>query len=280
MHDLTRDIASERISVAQRMDSEFRPAKFYLAYAAQANKLYLSGHDELIAALNLFDLERQNIRAGQNWAAMHKSENQDIATLVIQYAVRPAHLLALRQPASEQIEWMLRALQSSQFIGDRIGECSTLGQSCKCLEEEWRSRKSHKSLRRTVAIAQSISDSELECHALCGIGLCKQRMGHFYEAVGYFERNLMIAFETGDIRSAELAYGNLGNCWFHLGWSKRCNKYYLRQLRISDMIGDPIIEGNAPGDLRQPRGFAALSVELRAFGLTGQLSGVWADCSG
>jgi hypothetical protein len=82
-----------------------RHAEYYLSVLRSAESLYEKGHDNVGAGLRLFDLEWENIRAGQAWTVAARSSDPALSKLCIAYQEVGPFVLDLRQYPKERIQW-------------------------------------------------------------------------------------------------------------------------------------------------------------------------------
>ncbi|MCX6376598.1 MAG: hypothetical protein NTU88_11295 [Armatimonadetes bacterium] len=69
------------MSKSERTAAQRRHAEHYCSVARAAEDLYTKGGESVLAGLGLFDLERENIEAGQKWAAQHERDDDRAAEL-------------------------------------------------------------------------------------------------------------------------------------------------------------------------------------------------------
>jgi hypothetical protein len=90
--------------------------------ARASRGLYEQGGEALTRGLALFDLEWDNIQAGQAWAAAHAEGDETAARLCITYPDAGAYGLNLRQHPREWIHWLERAVVAARRLEDRPAE--------------------------------------------------------------------------------------------------------------------------------------------------------------
>jgi len=99
----------------------------YLQILAAVNDLYLKGSKAITEGLSLFDTERVNIEAGQEWAAARFAGNEPAARLCNEYPNAGVYVLNLRQHPHDLIRWQETALYAARQLHDRRGEGNHLG---------------------------------------------------------------------------------------------------------------------------------------------------------
>ncbi len=77
--------------------------------------------------LSLFDNERVNIEAGQEWAAAHFAGHEQATRLCNEYPNSGAYVLSLRQHPRDSIRWQEAALHAARQLNDRQSEGNHFG---------------------------------------------------------------------------------------------------------------------------------------------------------
>lgn len=101
----------------------------YSAHYAEAlrtlDNVYLTGDDD-DDALRGFNLEWENIRSGQEWAAARMEEDDAAAALCLTYPGAGTYLLDLLQHPRERLAWLGAAPAAARKLRDREGETAYL----------------------------------------------------------------------------------------------------------------------------------------------------------
>jgi len=180
LHDLARLFADAR-TTAQR-----RHAEHYKNVLSAANNLYLRGNEGITYGIALFEIEWNNIKAGQAWAATHAHDDDIAARLCNAYPDAGAYCLNLRLHMREWIRWLEAALAAARQLKRRDAEGVHLG----------------------------------------NFGVAYSFLGDTRKAIEYYEQRLVIAREIGDRRGEGNALGNLGSAYVDLGDMQKAIKYY------------------------------------------------------
>ena len=247
LHDLLGDYALSQIKGEEIMASRTKHASYYRDTLRLANELYLLGGENILMGLRLFDLEWENIKAGQSWAAARK--DPALSELCIAYPDVGAYTLYLRQPPQYRIQWLGTALSAAREIGDRQGEghaLCNLGAAYADLGDVYKAIEYYE---QNLAIAREIGERQGEGQALGGLGIAYNRLGERRKAIEYTEQSLTIAREIGDQRSEEQSLGQLGIIYKDLGEIRKAIGYYEQRLAIVRKIGDRRGEGNTLNNL-------------------------------
>jgi tetratricopeptide (TPR) repeat protein len=249
LHDLARLFADSRMSDDKQHATHMRHAAHYLTVLRECQAFYLKGGDAIKSAIALFDAERRNIEAGQEWACLHSSEDEVAAQLCNRYPVTGAYVLLLRQHPRENISWSETALAAAHQLKDRAAEEAHLGNLGNAYASLGETRRAIELYEQVLVIAREIGDQRGEGNALDSSGLAYASLGETRRAVEFHEQALVISREIGDQRGEGNTLGNLGDDYADLGETRRAIEFYEQQLTITREIGDRRGEGMALGSL-------------------------------
>jgi tetratricopeptide (TPR) repeat protein len=236
LHPLLRDFAATRPPVDEA--SHARMARHYVQVARAAENLFLQGGENILRGLELFDLERSHIEAGQAWVAAHAGSNQEAARLCNDYPNAGAHCLSLRQHPQEWIQWLEAALVAARRLEDRRGEEYHLGNLGNAYFSLGEAQRAIEYYERALTIGREIGDRRGEGKGLGALGTAYAALGEAQRAIEFYDQALAIGREIGDRRGEENWLGNLGNAYRNLGETRRAIEYYEQALDISREIGD------------------------------------------
>jgi tetratricopeptide (TPR) repeat protein len=274
LHDLARLFADARLSQAERESGQRRHAANYVTVAGAATGLYLQGGETLRRGLVLFDLEWDNIRAGQAWAAARAGQGGVTAFLCSAYADAGLHCLDLRQHPRERIAWLEAAVVAAQRLKDRRGEGNHVGNLGLAYHSLGQAERAIEYYQQALAIDHEICAASTagslewidarrgEGADLGNLGCAYAILGQAKRAIEYHEQALAISREISDRRGEGANLGNLGQAYADLGQAERAIEYHERALSISREIGDRRAEGNTLGNLGTA--YAALGQVERA----------------
>jgi tetratricopeptide (TPR) repeat protein len=206
LHDLVRIFAENKLRSIDKETSIFRAQQRYSLHYEKvlyrANELYWKSGKN---GIELFEIERENIIAGQKWAEGN-IDNDDLARkLCRSYPDSGLYVLDLRLHPKMKISWLKSAIAACQMLGDRQGEGAHLG----------------------------------------NMGLAYAALGDARKAIEYYEQALVIDREIGDRRGEGADLGNMGLAYANLGDARKAIEYYEQHLVIAREIGDRRGEGNA-----------------------------------
>jgi tetratricopeptide (TPR) repeat protein len=261
LHDLARLFAEARLEPKEWATAARRHAAHYERLARAARDLYLQGGKTLLRGLALFDLEWDNIQAGQTWAARHAEAYEAAANLCNVYPDAASYILELRQHPEERIEWLTAAAAAARHLGDREAEgvhLGNLGLAYRHLGQVEQAIEYHE---QSLVIAREIGDRYGEGADLGNLGLAYSALGQVERAIEYYQEALVIAREIcaastqGSLewaiarRGEGSIAGNLGLAYSDLGQVERATEYYWQALVIAREIGDRQNAGNQLGNL-------------------------------
>ena len=249
LHDLARLFADSRMSDDERSATGMRHATHYLTVLGECNLLYIKGGDAIISGLALFDVERRNIEAGQEWARQHSSGDEGAARLCNKYPGVGVYVLSLRQHPREFLFWLEAALAASRQLKDRTSEnvhSLNVGNVYAILGETQRAIEFYE---QSLTIAREMNDRHSEGNALGSLGNAYAALGEIRRAVEVYEQALAVFREVGDRRGEGNTLGNLGNAYKNLREMNRAIELHEQRLIIAREINDRYGEGQALGNL-------------------------------
>ncbi len=205
MHDLARVFVASRLDVAASDFTQQRHAEHYKKVLSLANEVFSQGKGDFLEGLQLFDLEKLNILAGQPWAEKNQIVNSSANELCEAYATVGVHVLDLRLTPDQMVPWLELGLEATRRSKDKVVEGVLLG----------------------------------------NLGNAYVDLGDPRKAIEYYEQALKIAREIGDRRGEGNSLGNLGSAYAELSEPRKAIEHYEQQLKITQEIGDLRGEGNA-----------------------------------
>ncbi len=142
--------------------------------------------------LSLFDNERVNIEAGQEWAAARFAGNEPAARLCNEYPNAGAYVLNLRQHPRDFIRWQETALHAARQLHDRRGEGTHLGNLGNAYSDLGEVRTAIDYHEQALAISREIGDRRGEGNALGSLGIAYKNLGEIEKAREFMETALKI----------------------------------------------------------------------------------------
>jgi tetratricopeptide (TPR) repeat protein len=245
LHDLARLFADSRMSDDESHATRLRHAAHYLTVLEECNALYKKGGDAIKSGITLFDVERRNIEAGQEWACQHSSGDEAAARLCDKYPNAGLYILLLRQHPRESISWLEAALAAARQLKHRASEEAHLGNLGIAYSHLGQTRRAIELYEQGLVIVREIGYRRDEGNALCGLGTVYKDLGETQRAIKFYEQALIVSREIGDRLCEGNTLGNLGNAYADLGETRRAVEFYEQQLTIAREVGDRRGEANA-----------------------------------
>jgi tetratricopeptide (TPR) repeat protein len=244
LHDLAREFANSRLSKAEREAGGRQHARHYQQVLFTANNFYLKGGDGVLRGLELYDMERVNIEAGQAWAAKQTDNDATAAELCLTYpdaimdVILPMNVLLLRQHPRERIRWLKAMLVAARRLNNRDAESRALNGLGMAHYYIGETRRAIEFYEPILAIAREANDRKTEVIALSNLGLVYADLGEKQRAIELCEQVLTIARESGDRGGEGRALGNIGMAYDAWGEKQRAVEFYEQYLMIAREIGD------------------------------------------
>lgn len=108
-------------------EAHFRFAAYYETVLRQANRLYMEGGGELSQALEILQVEWENIKTGWIWAEKRAKEDRHAVKLCLTYSEAGSHVIGFRLHPRENIRWLEVAVAAAQQLKQRQTEGIRLG---------------------------------------------------------------------------------------------------------------------------------------------------------
>jgi tetratricopeptide (TPR) repeat protein len=265
LHNLTRHFADSRMSDDEGYATRMRHAAYYLKVLEECSNLYLKGGDAIRSGLALFDVERRNIEAGQEWAGRHSSGDDAAARLCNEYPNAGAYVLHLRQHPREFISWSETALLAARQLKDRASEGLHLGDLGLAYTDLGEPRRAIEFHEQRLVIAREIDNRLEEGNALGSLGNAYADLGETRRAAEFHEQSLLIARQVGNARGEAVALSYLGSDYTALSEYTRAIEYHDMSVSVARGLGDRRNESRALGNLGMA--YAALGETQRAIEL-------------
>jgi tetratricopeptide (TPR) repeat protein len=306
LHELARLVADQRCSPADREVSQRRHAAYYLEELREARVIFLDGPEAAGTGLHRFELEWENIRAGQAWAAGRADQDRAAAEMCKEYPAVGGSLLELRRPARQLISWLEAAVKVCQSLNDQHTEAEYrgwLGMALAAVGEEKQAIENAKTawamLRRlgewqaawkwygslgniwldrgepekaiflfemALEAAREVEDRQMEGLWLANLGIALARKGDYRQAIEHLEQALEIARQSDSSRDQIVCLGNLGSVYLYLEEYAKASRYLNQALEIAQQVGDQRGEADQ---------LANLGLALRAQGQIGSAREAW-----
>src|SRR5436305_1607405 len=242
LHDLARQFARGRLNPDDQVVAERRHSDYYFKILEEASTRYTQGGDSLIEGLHIFDLERDNIQAGQAWAASQRLKDETATSLCNRYPRLNSPLLTLRQSPEEKIQWGKAGLEAARRLADRQAEAEHYGNlSTAYLEiREYETALDYSKL--DLKLCRKIRDRLGQAQALNNQGVCHLSLRSFDIAAELFKRSFKLFHEEGDLRGQSFCLTNLGLVYSQSGDLRRARESFEQRLDIARKLKDLPVE--------------------------------------
>ncbi|KAG5896344.1 hypothetical protein JTB14_005824 [Gonioctena quinquepunctata] len=160
-------------------------------------------------------------------------------------------------------------LTIARIMGDKLGEAKASGNLGNTLKVMGRFDEAVVCCKRHLELSRELGDKMSEGRALYNLGNVFHakgkhigRVGHkdpgefsedvkgcLQQAVTYYEENLTLMQDLGDIAAQGRACGNLGNTYYLLGDFAQAIRYHEERLSIARQFGDKAAERRAHSNL-------------------------------
>lgn len=259
LQPLVRDFADAQLTDSERLATQSLHAFHYLHVLREAGRRYLQGDKVSSDGLNLFDVERSNIRASQSWFENNVDEKLVCAALSSNFSYAGSRLLALKQTPQERIKWHEATLTAAKTTTDIDQEPSKRlfveAGNLIFLANAYRDLGSYDKTisycEEALLISAVVNDARLESTALGYLGIAHYYKGHYEEAATHVQKALGISQKTQPVdRETEaelLRY--LGHAYRGLGDYDQAIQQYELSLETARQSGDLSAENNALGAL-------------------------------
>ncbi len=165
-------------------EAHLRHAKHYEALLRTTDELYQKGGNNILTAVNLFDLEWPNIQTGQAWVAAHIEEDAS-AQLCNTYPSAGIYLLDLRLSPRQRIPWIETALTTARRLQDRMMEGIHLGNLGSAYRDLGSPHRAIKYYEQALTIQREIGDRGGEGTALWNISLTLDHLDERARAIEF-----------------------------------------------------------------------------------------------
>lgn len=248
MHQVINDFAELRLSFInksleneekERVDKSIeRHATFYESVLQNVAKLYDEGGQHTFEGLRLFDLEWENIQAGQGWALTNSLHNNLAAQLSLDYLTHSSNAFLVRQFPREYVQWVEQGLIVAHQRNDLVAECILSVLLARYYIHSGEYNSSIENYQRALEISRKLNEPDRESRILGNLGLVYARTGDTLLSKKYSRQQLILARKMGDRQSEGNALTNLGIAYKNLGNLYRSLVLHKESLSIAQEMQD------------------------------------------
>ncbi len=230
-------------------DAGKRHSRYFEKVLRRADELYLASGERARQGAQVLGVNWENIRGGWTWAESHSDEDEDAASLCVDYTDAGERWLPLRLDPEEHVSWVQAALRSARRLGDTPAEASNLVR----LGDAYQRSSQHEEAKKVYETALDkyieIEDRKGEGRALGRLGTCHKALGDPVSAEQYYRDQIQIAQDLGDLRSEAAGRGNLGVLFRDAGKHLDAIREISAGARIYQQLGDRREEAGASANL-------------------------------
>ncbi|MDR3573797.1 MAG: tetratricopeptide repeat protein [Anaerolineaceae bacterium] len=238
LHELLRRFALQKVN-PQELRQVARQQAFYFAnILKEAEQLFLEDGKKRWAGLALFDLEWDNIRTGQMWAASNSELDADAARLCIDYPDYGEQCLNLRLIPPQWIEWIEAAEAAAHWLGDTQAESSSLNSLGHAYEIQGKLERARQYYEQDLKVNRENFDRRGEGIALTNLGNIDYQSGELDRAISRYEQALQIQDELVDLIAEGTTLSSLGLVSLRLGKLPKAIEYFEQAVQIERTSGD------------------------------------------
>ncbi len=243
IHKLVREWMSQKQYKIYSAQAQMRHATYYMTTMEHIKQLYNSNKkDQMIQALQLFDLEWPNIREGQAWAKDNGLKDFDAAKVCNGYAEAGTKVLKLRCSPKERLEWYEAALSAARYQQNEESEKNHLLN----IGTEYLILKDFKNcteyLEKAVKLGEQKDDPEVLCEAYHKLGQAYIAQNQLEKGIELLQKELGIANKRGESKIEILACEELGNAYFKRNEFNEAIEYFNKGLTSAQNLKDTQIE--------------------------------------
>jgi tetratricopeptide (TPR) repeat protein len=245
LHDLARLFTGVCMDESESLAAGKAHAAYFYNLLVQADDFYLQGGEQVLVGLSLFDKERENIEAGQRWAASLTGEDDTATELSMDYYNYGWNVLDLRLPPRQKLTWAEVSLKAARLLKHQRKEGYALNHIGIAYADLGETRKAIEFYEQALLIACENGFRQGEGMVLGNLGLAYDALGESRKAIKFYQQDLDIAREFGDRKGEGITLGNLGLAYDNLGETRKAIEFYQQYLGIAREFGDQLGEGIA-----------------------------------
>ena len=239
LHDLLRGLARLRAEPSALEAARERHA-YHFCEALERATVKCATSD-----LAWFDSERDNIEAGQAWAASVARRHKRGRDLVLRYTKSSEWLIALRLMGAHGLAWFDFGREIAKDEGDLEAHGIALESLATIHRHLGAPRQSIEQFSSALELYINLGDYARQADVLSKLGLAYRSVGRLREAKDYYDKSLFM-FETkchGKIRGFVL--GGLAEVCIELGDIESAITFARRDIKGADDSGAPQAKGMA-----------------------------------
>jgi tetratricopeptide (TPR) repeat protein len=278
LHELIRLFAETQLSPDQQDFYPLAHASYYARVLQSAQVLLKQGHDSVVKALRLFDLEWANIRRGQEWAASRTRADR-LAARICDACAGCVQIVLFRRPSTAK-EWLEAGIEAARQLGDLRSQMVHLNNLAAAYSGEGRLDDSIAPLEVALATAEQLGDRGFIALCLGNLSARLLDVGNASRAIPMLTRQLAIVDDMNDTEGKAFALGRMASAAALLGDLPKAIELCRQSADLFRSTGDVINEcrelGNLSVHLLSVRDYVAAASTLeQALALNAPLGGTY-----
>jgi len=250
LHSEIRRFAAGYLGKGDMASTQKLHAKYYLKVLEKASRLFTRENKaKAQAGLSLFDVEWDNIQAGQAWAGENLSMDKDAPGIACAFARWGADFLPFRLPHTESIQWHDTALSAARRMNDQKTEMEQLTRMGYILLEARDFRQAMEHLNSARELSRNLREAQQETGLLVALGRCYLELEIPLKATAFFEQAL--DNKPSDPALEKTALDCLGATFRSLGNHKKAVGFYEKAVSVARQMGDRLSEANSLWSISQ-----------------------------
>jgi len=240
VHERIRHLLEPRLRPSERILTRRQHAVYYYGILNSANELFQQTDEEIKAALNLFDINWENIEAAQHWTAQNSAEDMDVAKLCGEFAKTGNALLTFRKLPEEYVKWQEDALTAARQLKNLAEEKNyllNLGKECLNIGQY---DKATEFLEDAQVLCFQLGHVSDEKTAQDLLGTTSLVLKSYPRAIECFDRALEISRMSGSRPQEADALSNLSQAHFKSGDFAESIKHSRQELELAQAMDDKI----------------------------------------
>jgi len=232
-HEVIRKLVSKELRPSEKILTHRNLAAYYFGVLTEANELYEQDEEAAECALNMFDLNWDNIQAGQAWSANKSTEDATVAKLCGDYCTQARVLMPMRHPPEECIQWnesALTASRESENIESEKNNLLTLGMQ---LIDLGNFERAAEYLEDAQNLAKQLGHSKDEKDAMNLLGQASLETYEFERACECFEKVLEFVKLEGNKKKEMETLDYLGQAYYKSNELEQAELTFKKALEIA-----------------------------------------------
>lgn len=218
-------------------EREYRLARHYLSKLRTVNEAMQRGHASVSYGLVAFDQEWEQIRHWQTWTTQRSPEDELRARLCIDFPLTGLEVLANRNNADVQINWLQAGLEAARQLQDKEAERS-LGYELMMVYYRLGSLEAGRDIaRQLLDLGKEANDRLCIERANFGLAVYSEERGQYSDAERSYQQALRLSHKLGITTEIGRALNALGGVAQYVGEFEKSYQYCSQYLELMEIHG-------------------------------------------